>query len=103
MKKILTDAAAVGNATARSISYRFRRSAGIFLHGESVGDTVGGGPLLVRGRWSAAPRCPHTVLLQRYRGNPCHGIEDGRHWFRSMQSHWWTQTKTTSTVPSTTN
>jgi len=54
------------------------KPASVFLSGKSLVDPICRGQLSVLRRWSETPRCPHDVLLQRYRRDSCDGSGNGR-------------------------
>ncbi len=75
MKKILTEAATLGNAAGRSITYDPRISGVKYLsrNEEQLGYRLCKQEYLVRSGWHHGPRCESVVLLQCRWCNTCHG------------------------------
>ena len=80
MKKILTDAAAVGNATSRAILFRTRMKEAYFYRGSASGYNLRWRPGVFAPVRRAQSRCTDYVSLLRHRHHPGDGLEDGRDW-----------------------
>ena len=81
MKKILTEPAAVGNATSRAILFRTRMKEAYFYRGSAWVTTFARRKLRVFVPVRRAQsRCTDYVSLLRHRHHPGDGHEDGRDW-----------------------
>ena len=79
MRKILTEAAAVGNATARAILFRTRmKEAEIYPNSAWREGFIGGSYKFSGSRRRAESGCPHLLFLLRHGHHPGDGLPDRR-------------------------
>ena len=118
MRRILDEAATVGNATSRALMFDARGEEDVFWYPDSAWTNMlfTGGyrfetpvPLRHTGGHQAVPahRCPqarpaHPVLLRLHRDHPGDGDAPHRHRLASTSPPSWTPTRRSSTGPSRT-
>ena len=78
MKKILTEAAAVGDATARAIAFQMREKEDLLLREQQLAAPVHGRLQVRDAARGAEPRRLHLLLLRGDWRHARHGDEDGR-------------------------